>query len=1175
VVTLAGNQTSASIGYISNGYTSGQSYYSGYISNLRILKNIAQYTAAFSPPTDNLPVITGTSLLLNGATIADSSGNSLSITNNGTTIVTMENPFGNYSTYFPSGAGGNYVVPHNSSLDFGTGDFTVEFWIYAVNMPNAAGIIGKKADDTTNGWQIYYNSTYATNRMSIRAGGGGTGSDFTSTSSWTLNVWDHWAVTRSGTTVSWFKNGVLDATGTNSSNISEVRSVYIGYSETWAVDYTGYLSNIRVVKGTALYPWIPATTALTTTSQNATASQISLLTAQSATIVDNGNGGPGQPTYIASSTYGAQFNGSSQYLTVPYNVNQAFGTNNFTIEAWIYPTTVSSLQRIASSWYGVGGQFTLDLTAAGKLTFNYVTTGNVQTATTTTSGITANVWTHVAVVRNGATITFYINGVADATTRNIGSGTSIIYYNGTQKDIGIGRDQAGGGYYFNGYISNVRFVIGTAIYTAAFTPSGPLTNVTNTILLTLQSATFIDNSSSSATVTATGSPTISNLVNFPITNTGTVTAGNSVIPFASTYSYQFNGSSQYLTIPANSAFAFGTGDFTVEFWVYITTALTGGALIGPWTGTASTSAWLFTQGNASTSYLRFGVSDGSTTTFFEGTGGLTTNQWIHVAAVRTAGTIKLYSNGVQVYSGAATQNISVSSQALQINGVSGATFLTTGYMSNIRVVKGSALYSSNFIPSTSALTAISGTSLLTCQYSEIMDASTNHATITAVVPRPNNQNPFGNYYVAINSATSQNLNAASSNTLAFGTGDFTVEFWVYWTSSPSATGNLMQTNVSGTGFCMYWNSTQVQVSRYLTAADLNVTYSETTQNTWIHYAAVRRSGTMYIYRNGVLLGSGAVSTSYTQNGFYLTSDNTNTNFNGYITNVRVVKGLGVYTGAFTPPTTPLTITQSSGTNIAAITGTSTSLLFCQYANFVDSSTNSLAITNSNSVKSYLTDTFSGIVSGVNYAQKNYSLSLNGSTQYASITSTAISNFGTGDFTVEGWFYTNSISTLQGVYDGRPLGTSTGAYPSVFIETSTLKWYTNAGTQIASSTLLSNTWYHFAFVRISGSTKMYINGTQAGSTYTDATTYVNGASTIGYLGGNSAYPFNGYISNFRIVKGTGVYTTTFTPSTTPLKAITNTSLLTAQYNTLFDASTNKFAITRAGSADMVNVYPFPA
>ena len=73
---------------------------------------------------------------------------------------------------------------------------------------------------------------------------------------------------------------------------------------------------------------------------------------------------------------------------------------------------------------------------------------------------------------------------------------------------------------------------------------------------------------------------------------------------------------------------------------------------------------------------------------------------------------------------------------------------------------------------------------------------------------------------------------------------------------------------------------------------------------------------------------------------------------GYFTNIRFVKGVSVYTGAFTPPTAPLSVTQSAGTNISAITAGQTQLLISATTSgslLTDSSTNNFTITNNGSV----------------------------------------------------------------------------------------------------------------------------------------------------------------------------------------------------------------------------------
>jgi hypothetical protein len=161
-----------------------------------------------------------------------------------------------------------------------------------------------------------------------------------------------------------------------------------------------------------------------------------------------------------------------------------------------------------------------------------------------------------------------------------------------------------------------------------------------------------------------------------------------------------------------------------------------------------------------------------------------------------------------------------------------------------------------------------------------------------------------------------------------------------------------------------------------------------------------------------------------------------------------------------------------------------------------------------------------------------------SSVYLSTTSNSSSfAFGTGDFTIETWVYINATGT-QIIYDSRPSG-GAGFTPTLYVNSSTaITYYADGTDRIAGGTLSVSTWYHVALVRIGTVTKMYLNGTQTGSSYTDTNNYVN-TSGRPVIGANSnslgSSPLNGYVSNLRVVKGVGVYTGTFTPSTIPLTA----------------------------------------
>jgi hypothetical protein len=148
-------------------------------------------------------------------------------------------------------------------------------------------------------------------------------------------------------------------------------------------------------------------------------------------------------------------------------------------------------------------------------------------------------------------------------------------------------------------------------------------------------------------------------------------------------------------------------------------------------------------------------------------------------------------------------------------------------------------------------------------------------------------------------------------------------------------------------------------------------------------------------------------------------------------------------------------------------------------------------------------------------------------------STDLYAFGTGDFTVEFWMYANTVAPgLQIIYDQRP-GVVTATAPTIYLSTSQLRYYFDGADRITGSTLSINIWYHIALCRASGSTKLFVNGTQAGSTYTDSNTYTNGAlrPVIATDGSSvNTNSFNGYIDDLRITKGVARYTSNFTAPT---------------------------------------------
>jgi hypothetical protein len=197
------------------------------------------------------------------------------------------------------------------------------------------------------------------------------------------------------------------------------------------------------------------------------------------------------------------------------------------------------------------------------------------------------------------------------------------------------------------------------------------------------------------------------------------------------------------------------------------------------------------------------------------------------------------------------------------------------------------------------------------------------------------QSPFGsgNSYSFVSSANSY-ITTPGSNDWAVGTGDFTIEWFQYQTTTAGFQRAFtvddfnsidIGVSVEDTTF-YYWNNSAVRYT----------SFSATTANVWIHWAVVRQSGVTKVYKNGTQLGSQITDNNNINNitdPLTIGNENTSTTlaaFVGYITNFRWVKGLAVYTGNFTVPTSPLTATATAnpygGSNTQAIGSGFTKLL---------------------------------------------------------------------------------------------------------------------------------------------------------------------------------------------------------------------------------------------------------
>lgn len=153
------------------------------------------------------------------------------------------------------------------------------------------------------------------------------------------------------------------------------------------------------------------------------------------------------------------------------------------------------------------------------------------------------------------------------------------------------------------------------------------------------------------------------------------------------------------------------------------------------------------------------------------------------------------------------------------------------------------------------------------------------------------------------------LTSSTSNLFGFGTGDFTIEAWIYPTGTNSFQG-LFCVGDYITGILIRWHANAVTDSCYINSTVYNwFPATNAPVNNWTHIALVRQSGNIKFFAGGIdrLVGSPVNNSNLGSTGVPLigaSSHSTSEGFNGYIDELRVTKGIARYTSTFTPPTAP-------------------------------------------------------------------------------------------------------------------------------------------------------------------------------------------------------------------------------------------------------------------------------
>ncbi len=597
-------------------------------------------------------------------------------------------------------------------------------------------------------------------------------------------------------------------------------------------------------------------------------------------------------------------------------------------------------------------------------------------------------------------------------------------------------------------------------------------------------------------------------------------------------SIYFNGSSALSNRTGSAQFNYGTGDLTIEFWVY------------PLSGPVSTYNPAFFTNNMQGDWAvgNVGIRIHHQNAIFQGsplvqlnfTSAITNNVWTHVAIVRSGNTITAYKNGVAngtvSYTGSLGSNTVWPALACSDGGFSGNTGreFTTGFISNWRIVKGTAVYTGAFTPSTSPLSAISGTSILVTASGQgnqnansVIDTGPLSFTVTSSGTglKSSGLSPFGNTYpgsILTQSSPATAMTVATNAAFTYGTGAFTIECWFRLTATSGSNQFIIDQRNSGTTTAIIptiYINTSNQLVYYVSGAARITGATTLTTGVWYHVAVARTSTSTKMFLNGTQQGSTySDSNNYAASRVSIGTDGSasflSSATDAYFSNVRLSKGFCYYTTTFTPSTTPL-ISEPAYTSLLTCTGT---------MSLYDLSNNG----------TQMTQTGTGIVTGVQEKFGTSSGLYSGSNFNIYSDDTGI-QFGTGSFTVEGWVYRNAAGVQHGLICKG--ATNTGWV--LFVNSSNqLVWTTTTTVQKTSTTTIpATTWTYFAIVRSGSTNYMFINGTQEGATWSDSTNF-NQTNPL-YLGNDrsaSTSGLNGYLDDVRITKGVARYTASFTAPT---------------------------------------------
>jgi|GEM_PF-2055197 hypothetical protein len=527
-----------------------------------------------------------------------------------------------------------YCADH-ADWSFGTGDFTIDFWVNFTTMPASNYMFYSQHDSGTDYIQFYLLSSGKLRFISAESSVSKGVYETTTAPTIETGTWYHIAYVRNGANFYIFLDGtslpLTEITAIGSNSMPDVATeMCIGTNEVAspASFLDGYLDEFRVSKGTARYTsnFTPSTSPFTSDANT------KLLLHLDQDFTDSGNTGHTVTSNGAGLTgvFGnahVWFDGNSDYLTIPDHADFDFGSGDYTIDCWIKAESLPA-NKSAIWIHSTNGSIYAALYIWNDGHVSYNTAGGADTTIISSAGVIATgTWYHIAVVAEWSSdkCTLYIDG------DSVGSDNDISAYNDFTQVFAIGAEHIptlGTDNYFHGCIDEFRISKGVARWTSSFTaPTSPHTSDANTKLLL-----------------HCDSLDLSNSIHIP-TFHGNAEIDTAQYKFGSG-SILFDGTGDYVSIPDSSDWDILTqANATVDFWVKHTDHAGLEDYICHYEG--STDWWgVFHEDGTG---LRFYTRTTAGSTVDSDTGGeITDTDWHHIAVCIVGDTVGVYKDGVQV-----------------------------------------------------------------------------------------------------------------------------------------------------------------------------------------------------------------------------------------------------------------------------------------------------------------------------------------------------------------------------------------------------------------------------------------------------------------------------------------------------------------------------------------------